>query len=250
MRDTLLKRLLIRYVFPYQSTQRILFGSCRGMKLRITPSSGHSPLLGYEGASQDFLKKRLKKGMVVYDIGAHVGQYALFFSKQVGEEGRVVSFEPLPQNFEELSFNIRLNALKNVEARHCAVGDRDGQTSFEVHSHSTRMGRPSGVEPTYRDPLSTVITVPAARLDTLLRELPPPDLLKIDVEGAGAAVLKGAQALIAKHKPSLFMELHGPEEQAAVQVLARSGYVFVDLKGQKVSDLVNEWHTPIFGTCS
>ena len=111
MRDNILKRTIIRLFFPFGSVRRILLGPCRGMSVEITPDSGHSILFGYERSHQSFLAGKIRPGMVVYDVGAHIGQYALFFAKRVGPGGRVLSFEPNPDIFEQLKRNVALNGL-------------------------------------------------------------------------------------------------------------------------------------------
>ena len=62
------------------------------------------------------------------------------------------------------------------------------------------------------------------RLDQYIWEnWPPPQFLKIDVEGGAGAVLRGARSLIAHHRPTIYLELHGPEEQEAVRELLTWG---------------------------
>jgi methyltransferase FkbM-like protein len=58
--------------------------------------------------------------------------------------------------------------------------------------------------------------VNAVTIDSLLDSAPPPDFIKIDVEGSAAAVLRGSRKIIRENSPVFFLELHGPEEQAGV----------------------------------
>ena len=85
------------------------------------------------------------------------------------------------------------------------------------------------------------------RLDDLLREECPPDLIKIDVEGAAAAVLRGAARILDERGPSVYVELHGPEEQAGIrdELLSR-GYVAYSSTGEVVADPVNRWVSPLW----
>lgn len=78
-----------------------------------------------------------------------------------------------------------------------------------------------------------------------MESLPRPDFLKIDVEGAGAAVLCGARHLLMEASPIIFMELHGPEERQAVKELKDIGYAFSNLAGEKIADPVETWCSPI-----
>ena len=71
-------------------------------------------------------------------------------------------------------------------------------------------------------------------------------ILKIDVEGGAGAVLAGAQTLLALHRTTIYIELHGPEEQKAVrELLAKSGYQAQTLSGEVVSDPTAGWFSPL-----
>jgi protein-L-isoaspartate O-methyltransferase len=76
-------------------------------------------------------------GDQVIDIGANIGMYAAFFSKIVGTEGRVYSFEPVPQRFQILRSNIRRLSLKNVQPVNCAISASNGLLRMEVPSYES-----------------------------------------------------------------------------------------------------------------
>ena len=73
------------------------------------------------------LEKLALGGKTVYDIGAHTGTYTLFFSRRVGEAGRVVAFEPQPENFARLTRNIERNRIGNVQALRVGLGAVAGE---------------------------------------------------------------------------------------------------------------------------
>lgn len=81
----------------------------------------------YEGHLQRRVERYLRPGDVVFDIGANIGQYALFFSERVGEGGRVYCFEPDYHNFAFLQFNIHINRCRNVVLQPWGVGAQDGE---------------------------------------------------------------------------------------------------------------------------
>jgi hypothetical protein len=84
-------------------------------------------------------------------------------------------------------------------------------------------------------------------IDSLLPDERPPDAIKIDVEGAAGAVLRGAEQTIARHSPAVFLELHGPDEQIAVaEQLLSAGYVAENMKGDRVDNVVDRWVSPIW----
>src|SRR6185503_4526303 len=76
----------------------------------------------------------IEKGDVIFECGGHHGCSAILLSKWVGPEGKVVTFEPLPSNFEILEKNVRLNRLANVDARMEASGSRAGSITFDAAS--------------------------------------------------------------------------------------------------------------------
>ena len=121
----------------------------------------------------------------------------------VGSRGRVYSFEPLPENLIYLKEHLRLNGIGNVMVVEAAVADRCGFATFQEGDN--RFG---GRLCQHGD-----LRVKIISLDELIAqcELPVPDYLKIDVEGAEFLVLKGAEAIIGEQHPTIFLSLHGNE---------------------------------------
>ena len=66
------------------------------------------------------------KGNTIYDVGAHVGFFALLASRLVGHTGRVYAFEPLPRNQRFLQRHVAINGISNVIALQMAVADMQG----------------------------------------------------------------------------------------------------------------------------
>lgn len=141
------------------------------------------------------LKQLLLPGMTVVDVGANIGYYLLLFQQAIGPRGRVVCIEPSVENLPELRRNMELNRFDNVALHAVALGDHEGETGL-------RSGINSGVVEAH----SGTYQVPLRRLDRLIDE--PVDFLKIDVEGYEGQVLAGAEQLLERHKPTIFLELH------------------------------------------
>jgi FkbM family methyltransferase len=141
------------------------------------------------------------------DAGANVGAYALAFGRWVGERGRVHAFEPSPLAFDGLRRHISLNRLGAtvIPHRH-ALSDRVGDLVLRDDGHhGTTRGWLSG------DPPASRRTVPATTLDAFCAASAiRPKLIKIDVEGAELAVLRGARDVIREcgSTLALFAELH------------------------------------------
>jgi FkbM family methyltransferase len=147
----------------------------------------------------------IQPGATVYDLGAHAGFYSLLASVAVGSEGTVVSFEPSPRNLKFLRRHLELNRISNCRVYNAAVSDEDGEVPFELGS-SPYLGGISSVA-------AAGITVRCLRLDTLIsaREVPPPAVIKCDIEGAEYRALQGARRLLSEHRPVIFLATHGPQ---------------------------------------
>ena len=85
------------------------------------------------------VRKEIKRGDVVLDVGANVGYYTLIFAECVGETGKVFAFEPDPTNFALLKKNIEANGVKNVVLVQKAVSDTTGITRLHL-SEERQMG--------------------------------------------------------------------------------------------------------------
>lgn len=142
-----------------------------------------------------WIEEYLKPGEVLYDVGANVGAYTLLAAVAVPRL-RVVSFEPSPANFAALCANLELNAVsERVIAVPLALGDRPRSALLD------RNGAVPGTAPRVVDGVrseeATVVLVD--RLDDIVPrfDLPTPDHLKLDVEGAELEVLAGGERLLA-----------------------------------------------------
>ncbi len=216
-----LLRLPVR-ALPQGSVMRIRRGPAKGMKW-IAGSATHGCWLGtYELDKQHALKRFVGPGMTVYDIGAQAGFYTLFFSRLVGGNGRVYAFEPCPYEVHFLVDHVRMNRLTNVCVIQGAVAEKTGFVGM-----STDRGR---CQNRICDNGDTSLIVPCVSLTG--SGLPLPDLIKIDVEGAESAVLRGAQKILREARPVVFVALHSPEQRENCAMLLReAGYAIYDLSG-------------------
>ena len=214
-------------VGSHQST-RTVFGT---MKIWMNPEFGSTSNIVYFGDhfdtdEMDFLERYLRPGDRFVDVGANVGTYTLLGASLVGPSGRVDAFEPVPQLAEELRRNIALNGIESYVFPHdVAVTDYAGEVRFRADRDvSSRIAID-------RDPHNRVTVVRCDRLDDLL-----PDgeiaLMKIDVEGAEAAVLRGfIEHLNAGNPPVIILEVlpsqlerQGSSLREVLDILAAAGY--------------------------
>ncbi len=178
----------------------------------------------------------LRPGMTFFDIGANVGFHSTVACRLIDpSRGHVVSFEPLSENANQVEINARLNNFNCVRVLPVALGNHDGEARFLLSAISSR----GALETTGQVPAghSGIATVQIRRLDSLMTDanLPPPDVMKIDVEGAEAEVLAGAHETLMRYRPILMIELHGTNAAVAsaleaigyrARVLGKSGSIF------------------------
>lgn len=189
---------------PKSAIVPIMQGPLRG-KRWVVGSSTHGCWLGsYEFPKQNMFIREIKEGDVVFDVGAHVGFYTLLSSQLVGEQGQVVSFEPFPPNLMYLKRHIQLNTLKNVKVVEKAVSNRAGTMTFEI-GPSSSMGHLAEQVSDKSIEVETVV------LDEFVRKanLPVPNLMKIDIEGAEFDCLVGARDLLQNNPIKIFLATHG-----------------------------------------
>ena len=176
-----------------------------GLELAVDTAdvSVAEPIIGgyYEPHLRPFITDFLRPGMTFVDIGANVGFYSILASRAVGPEGHVLSFEPNSENCRLVMLSARRNGLDNITMYPFALGDSNGHALFHTH-----LGSNGGLFNDEGDALldSTAVVVPIARLDDVVtHEI---DLIKIDVEGAEALVMRGATGLIEKYRPTVVSE--------------------------------------------
>ena len=135
------------------------------------------------------------------DVGANIGTIALNFARQCTSTP-VYAYEAQPVIHGLLMTNIITNLLTNVQARHMAIGDFDGETDFPVPS----LLAPRNFGATGMDAaVDRNETVLMRKLDTLF---PTQTIgtIKIDVEGFESKVLAGAEKVILRDRPSVLFE--------------------------------------------
>ena len=169
-------------------------------------------------------ESKIKPGDLVLDVGAHIGSFTLKAAKEVGPEGRVVSFEPSSENFKLLTLNVNSNNYSNVKLFNAAVGSAPGTAKLHLGNRkgTNSLLSDAGVQQV------GIEEVPIRTLDSVADELKltKVSFVKIDVEGFELEVLKGAKSILASSHPSIAMETHdfGPSEEEITNFLGNFGY--------------------------
>lgn len=150
-----------------------------------------------------YLQHFLGRGQVFVDIGANVGVFTMKAAKEVGCDGLVVAVEPFIETAVRLSQNVRVNGYKNVRVRNLCIGAR---TEHALLHMNRGMPNSFGMLPVGDVESMSVLS---ASLDDLCQweKLARLDYLKIDAEGAEAAILEGAQSAISRFRPIIQVEV-------------------------------------------
>ena len=196
----------------------IAAGPAHGLKMYLDLQSEKDYWLGtYEADLGTAAAKLTFPGCVVYDIGANIGYISLLSAQLSGSNGKIFSFEALPDNVKRLNANVSINSLDSrIKVTHAAVIDRNKPVTFLTHP-SGAMGKALGS--VGRDEkYSGQITVPGLAIDSFIfdQNYPAPDLIKMDIEGGEGTALLGMKRFLTDKEPVFLIELHG--EQAALQV--------------------------------
>ena len=181
----------------------------------------------YEPHVTAVLRQLLRPGMTFLDIGANIGYFSLLAASLVGENGRVISFEPVPDNVQLLQQSIAANGFTNIRLHPQAALEKPQQIALEIGgtNSNSRVVNPDSDE--IERPL-----VEAVVLDEVLSHLPRLDVVKMDIEGAEPRALQGMTRLLQKHRPVLIAEFSpdliqltsGVKPLAFLQQLADLGY--------------------------
>jgi FkbM family methyltransferase len=176
----------------------------------------------WEPAITRAIAERLRPGDGFVDVGANVGYHSLLASQLVGRGGSVVAVEPSPELHAALVRNVALNRARNVRTFPLAASDRSGTVGL-VPGPNEHLGL---TKVTALDEAAQ--TVKAEPLSALLspEEFARVRLVKIDVEGAEAAVVEGMMPLLgsARRDLELLVELHGESSDDLVGSLAEAGF--------------------------
>lgn len=161
----------------------------------------------YEEFETEVVKKKIKKGDTVLDIGAMIGYYTLLFAKLVGENGKVYAFEPEPTNFALLKKNVEINNYKNVILIQKAV--LDTTEKCRLYLCKDNAGRHQ-IRNSDLDTNQEFIEVESIKLDDYFKNYTGKiDFVKIDAEGAEARVFQGMSDIIKQNKKiKIITEFH------------------------------------------
>jgi FkbM family methyltransferase len=165
----------------------------------------------HEAESTKQIRREIKSGMTILEIGANIGYYSLIEAQLVGEKGKIYAFEPSPINMKLLKTNIALNSLENiVEAYPYGVGSKTAKRKFYLMSKGNMSSFVPRKEDSIIKTLDT-IDVEVVSLDKFFGiNSVSIDYVRMDVEGFEFEVIKGMNRILTSEKcpMGLFIEIH------------------------------------------
>ncbi len=183
------------FVVPFTSSTKLM------MRPAMHGATGNYYFGLDEFEDMAFVIHLLRRGDLFVDIGANIGSYTILASGHVGANS--IAVEPVPQTFEHLKANVRINNLDaQVTLHNVGIGEAEGVLRFTAHLDSVN-------HVVSNDEVVNSIEVPIRTLDSLLHARAP-KCIKIDVEGYERSVLNGAEAVLGCNEiDAVLLELNG-----------------------------------------
>lgn len=231
----------------WQFRRALRVGNAR-VPLIVSPSGGlrylFRPISRVDPLLVQLAQQYVHAGNVVWDLGANLGLFTFAAASLAGRTGRVFAIEAdawlvqllrksaLMQPSEAAPVDVIPAAIaRDVGIRAFALAKRSRSTN---HLAEYGMSDAGGV----RERQSVV----SVSLDWLATQLPPPNVIKIDIEGAEVEALSGATQVLARFRPVLLCEVSYASQDAVTQILASNRYRFIDAEtGQPTPR--TEWST-------
>lgn len=196
----------------------------------------------YEPEEETLAYRLLKDGDIIFDVGAHLGWYAINFSKRF-PNSKIFSFEPLIHTFYFLERNVKRNHAANVKIYNFGFSDRETSADFFY----SELGSPIASQKNIFDIKKyKKVKCDLKKLDNfvLTQSLQTIDFIKCDVEGAELFVLKGGIDTIHKFYPILFIELvenwcqkFGYSANDVIELLRKENYKPYLAYGDKLKEI-------------
>jgi FkbM family methyltransferase len=181
-----------------------------GLKFHLVPGEHIDRFIAVEGIYErrflNYIKTLLPKGAVILDIGANIGNHAIFLSRHCSQ---VHCFEPNPRVAARLRKNVSANEAHHIKVHQFGLGDRDETHTFHENiagnlgaSHfANGEALPEGHRAVDLEIRQAEKAINALNLKRI-------DFIKIDVEGMEEQVLKSIAPIIERYRPVVAFEHH------------------------------------------
>jgi FkbM family methyltransferase len=177
------------------------------------------------------LKRIIRNGDLIWDIGANIGYYTLLFSS-LSPNGKTIAFEPASHTRKMLEENVILNKKTNISIQDFALGNDDAEAQIFFSDSHHAEGTASLIKDHGKDNSEKIKIKKIDSLD--LKSFP--DFIKIDVEGLHNEVLKGGKAFFRHHSPLMMVEIKDTpardydKKTESMAILAEMGYEAYEIK--------------------
>ena len=212
-----------RFKYPPGAVRKVSAGPARGLQFRVEPDMGALYGTGREHrAAFEFLAKQIERNQIVFDIGAHAGQFTLLLAKLVGPSGKVVAVEAVPDQMVVLRRNLLLNHLHHVTPTEGFPGPERGSRWYVHDVDHPAQGTfvEYAVDP---GPNAVQMEVETMLMDDLTAGgMSTPHAIKIDAHGAVGEVLAGADRTLRIFRPNLLDVMHAEHHQEHEREALRS----------------------------
>jgi methyltransferase, FkbM family len=174
-----------------------------------------------------YVKKLIRKGDTIIDIGANLGYYSILFSRWTGENGKVLSVEPI-QIYNQV-FNKKAKNKKNIQLFPYALGteEKTVQLVSSPHTGYLRTGLPHIYDSSKDGELANqefTFDTEMKQASKLFKDLEKIDYIKCDIEGFEFVVLSEMKELILKHRPKIQVEVWAENEASLLSFFEEMNY--------------------------
>lgn len=214
----------IKYILEFATNNLIYEEKFGDVRIKRRGGLGFLKFLrrfeGEKFIEERFLSSLELKDKTIYDIGGYLGILSIFFSKKTGLGGKVIVFEPNPENCSRVQEQINLNGVANLRLISIGIGDATAQQDLYVGwSSSATASMEDGIKSQIAKDKFKVLSVDVDSLDhaKLAGNLPKPDFIKIDIEGMEYSALLGMPLTIRESSPHLYIEIHGADDEIRVK---------------------------------
>jgi len=202
----------------------------------------------YEPNQTEIVKKYVREGDIVIDIGAHVGYYTLLMAQLVGKNGKVYSFEPDPVNFQLLKKSVEINGFENVVLIQKAVSNITDKVKLFLGDDDSAINR---IYDAKLGDAKESIDVNSVTIDEYFKENDELiNFIKLDSEGSEVKIINGMKQFLSRNKKLVMMteffpfliKKSGDEPNQYLKSLEKSGFSIYNIldKNEKTNKINSE----------
>lgn len=158
----------------------------------------------FEPLSTALVRRFLKSGDTVLDIGANIGYYSVIFSKIVGEKGTVFAFEPTKHFLPVLEKNLDVNDIKNVKIIDYGLSNKSDDIKIDIGPSSATIHSPKGYDAVIGEEIIKLRTLREFVDNNKINKI---DFIKIDIDGHEPIFFDGSWEILDKFSPLILCEI-------------------------------------------